>query len=94
MTGNSPRDCIIVKAALYPPACPTLIRKSRLLRLIFEPPSIFPKWPYPANLDGRIGIFRIADDVGTKLRHGSAESLVSCTYEEIACISALPYLNA
>ena len=42
VTGNSPRDCIIVKAALYPPAWPTLIRKSRLLRLIFGPPYIFP----------------------------------------------------
>jgi hypothetical protein len=31
-----------VKAALYPPARPTLIRKSRLVRLIFEPPHIFP----------------------------------------------------
>jgi hypothetical protein len=42
MTGNNPKDCIIVKAAPYPPARPTLIRKSRLLRLIFEPPYIFP----------------------------------------------------
>src|ERR1700733_13623749 len=40
--GNSPRDCIIVKAALYPPAWPTLIRKSRLLRLIFDPPYDLP----------------------------------------------------
>jgi hypothetical protein len=36
MTGNSPKDCIIVKAALYPPAWPTFIRKSRLLRLILN----------------------------------------------------------
>jgi hypothetical protein len=27
----------MVKAALYPPACPTLIRKSRLLNPIFKP---------------------------------------------------------
>ena len=32
--GSKPRDCIMVKAALYPPACPTLIRKSRLLNPI------------------------------------------------------------
>jgi hypothetical protein len=37
--GSKPRDCIMVKAALYPPACPTLIRKSRLLNPIFKPLS-------------------------------------------------------
>ena len=34
VTGSKPRDCIMVKAALYPPAWPTLMRKSRLLRPI------------------------------------------------------------
>jgi hypothetical protein len=35
--GSKPKDCIMVKAALYPPTCPTLIRKSRLLKPISEP---------------------------------------------------------
>ncbi len=40
--GSKPRDCIMVKAALYPPACPTLVRKSRLVNPISSPLSTSP----------------------------------------------------
>jgi hypothetical protein len=65
----------MVKAALYPPALPTLIRKSRLLRLIFEPPYIFPNGHVPAILDGRIGIFRIAVDVEQRSAMAAPDAL-------------------
>jgi hypothetical protein len=37
VTGSKPKDCIMVKAAPYPPARPTCIRKSRLLKPISKP---------------------------------------------------------
>jgi hypothetical protein len=29
--GIKPNDCMVAKAALYPPACPTRLKKSRLV---------------------------------------------------------------
>src|ERR1700684_3206451 len=72
MTGSKPSDCIMVKAALYPPAWPTLMRKSRLLKPISEPLFHLPKWPWPPHLNGRMKTFRIGVDVEQELRQGSA----------------------
>jgi hypothetical protein len=40
----------MVKAALYPPTCPTLIKKSRLLKPISEPFSSLNEHPCLAKL--------------------------------------------
>jgi hypothetical protein len=66
----------MVKAALYPPACPTLIRKSRLLNPISKPLSTSPYltatlgqdqrvWAKFAAVlgDGKMNTFGIALDV-------------------------------
>jgi hypothetical protein len=90
MTGNNPKDCIIVKAAPYPPARPTLIRKSRLLRLIFEPPYIFPNghvrriWVVELEFSGSLSMWH-------KAPSWQRRRLVRCAYEETACIcTSLP----
>src|ERR1700733_9483520 len=74
ITGRRPRDCIIVKAAPYPPAWPTLNRKSRLLKPIWEPLAhsskrrrrrvLMVEW----RLSGLLSLWE------QELRHGSAKA--------------------